>query len=124
MSLTRREFTVLTAAAGAAGLFSKFAAAESSDDLAALTLSEAAAKIRSGAVTSTQLTQACLARITTYDSKLDAFITVAKEKALAQAAQLDAEAKAGKFRGPLHGVPLGIKDIIDTAGLRTTGGSA
>ena len=124
MPITRREFTALTAAAGATALFSKFAAAESADDLAALSLSEAAAKVRSGAVTSVQLTQACLARIATYDPKLDAFITVAKEKALAQAAQLDVEATAGKYRGPLHGVPLGIKDIIDTAGIRTTGGSA
>jgi len=114
----------MAAAASAAGMFSKFAAAESADDLAALTLSEAAAKIRSGAVTSTQLTQACLARIATYDPKLDAFITIVKEKALAQAAQLDAEQQSGKLRGPLHGVPLAIKDIIDTAGIRTTGGSA
>src|SRR4051812_25075517 len=103
MSITRREFTQLAAAASAASLFAKIAIADSADDLASLTLSEAAAKIRSGAVTSTQLTQACLARISTYDSKLDAFITVAKEKAFAQAAQLDAEQKAGKLRGPLHG---------------------
>ncbi|HTE43303.1 MAG TPA: amidase, partial [Steroidobacteraceae bacterium] len=93
-------------------------------DFALLSLGEAAAKIRSGSVTAMQLTEACLARIATYDTKLDAFITVMKDKALAQAKQLDAEQKAGKLRGPLHGVPVAIKDIIDTAGTRTTGGSA
>jgi aspartyl-tRNA(Asn)/glutamyl-tRNA(Gln) amidotransferase subunit A len=100
------------------------AGASSADDLANLTLTEAAAKIRSGAVTSEQLTEACLARIEIYDPKLDAFITVMKQQALAQAKQLDAEQKAGKLRGPLHGVPIAIKDNIDTAGTRTTGGSA
>lgn len=94
------------------------------EDLAKLTLTEAAARIRSGQVTSVQLTEACLARIETFDPKLDAFITVMKTQALAQAAALDAEAKSGKFRGPLHGVPVALKDNVDTAGVRTTGGSA
>ncbi|RYG80922.1 amidase, partial [bacterium] len=67
---------------------------------------------------------ASLDRIDLYQPKLDAFITVMKNQALAAAAALDAEAKAGKFRGPLHGVPLGIKDIIDTHDARTTGGSS
>lgn len=97
-------------------------AAES--DLTTLTLTEAAARVRAGTVTSVQLTEACLARIATYDSKLDAFITVMKSQALAQASALDAEAKAGKFRGPLHGVPVALKDNVDTANARTTGGSA
>ncbi|MET0984686.1 MAG: amidase, partial [Steroidobacteraceae bacterium] len=125
MALTRRDFTLL---AGAAALTStvqvrSFAKGET-EDLTRLSLTAAAAKIRAGTVTSTQLTQACLERIAIYDPKLDAFITVMKDKALAQAQQLDAEQKAGQFRGPLHGVPLAIKDIIDTAGTRTTGGSA
>ena len=124
--MTRRQFAVLVGGIAAAqAMAPRFAlAAESSADPAWLSLSEAAAKVRSGAVTATQLTEACLARIATYDAKLDAFITVMKDKALAQAKQLDAEQKAGKLRGPLHGVPLAIKDIIDTAGTRTTGGSA
>ncbi|MDR3419054.1 MAG: amidase [Nevskia sp.] len=127
MNLTRREFTTLAASAAALQAFSGIGrafAAEGGDELTMLSLTEAAAKVRSGAVTSVQLTEACLARIAVYDPKLDAFITVAKERALAQARQLDAEQKAGKLRGPLHGVPVGIKDNIDTVGIRTTGGSA
>ena len=107
-------------------LFSSVAlhAAPTVDELASLSLTEAAAQVRSGQVTSVQLTEACLARIAIYDGKLDSFITVMKSQALAQAKALDAEAKAGKFRGPLHGVPLALKDNVDTANARTTGGSA
>ncbi|WP_232298738.1 amidase [Granulicella tundricola] len=88
-----------------------------------LTLAEASARIHAGTVTSTQLTKACLDRIAIYDPKLDAFITVMRDKALAQAAILDAEQKAGKLRGPLHGIPVALKDNIDTAGTRTTAAS-
>ncbi len=130
MDLTRRDFNRLALGTAAAALATHpaFAGAKASaSDVggpASLTLSESAEQIRSGKLTSTELTKACLDRIEVYQPKLDAFITVLKAQALAQAAQLDAEAKAGKIRGPLHGVPLGIKDIIDTAGARTTGGSS
>lgn len=123
MKMTRREFTALAASAVAVQALPRGAWANGAE-LAMLTMTEAAAKVRSGALSSMQLTEACLARIATYDPKLDAFITVMKSSALAQARQLDAEQKAGKLRGPLHGVPIAIKDIIDTAGTRTTGGSA
>ncbi|MCX7070605.1 MAG: amidase [Gammaproteobacteria bacterium] len=94
------------------------------DALAALSIGEAGARLRSGAVSARQLTEACLARIAIYDPKLDAFITVMKDQALAQADQCDAERKAGRLRGPLHGIPLALKDNIDTAGIRTTAASA
>jgi len=129
VKLTRREFTALTSG-GLAGLaLPRFGFAAATDgtagaDLTTLTLAEASAKIRSGAVTSLQLTEACLARLAIYDPKLDAFITVLKEQALAQARSLDAELKAGKWRGRLHGIPIALKDNIDTAGTRTTAGSA
>jgi aspartyl-tRNA(Asn)/glutamyl-tRNA(Gln) amidotransferase subunit A len=126
MDVSRREFVAIAAGTAAAAAFARplFAAGGSVDELTGFTLAEAAAKVRSGAVTATQLAEACLARIEIYDPKLDAFITVMKAQALAQARELDAEQKAGKLRGPLHGVPVAIKDIIDTAGTRTTGGSA
>jgi len=115
---TRRTFALSLAGAALASH------AQPSEDLAALTLAEAAARIRSRAVTSTQLTQACLARIDTYNPKLNCFITVMREQALAQAHDLDAEQRAGKLRGPLHGIPIALKDNIDTAGVRTTAASA
>jgi aspartyl-tRNA(Asn)/glutamyl-tRNA(Gln) amidotransferase subunit A len=68
--------------------------------------------------------EACLKRIQIYNPKLNAFITVLAEQARAQARQLDSEQKAGKLRGPLHGIPIALKDNIDTAGIRTTAASA
>ncbi|HEV8210919.1 MAG TPA: amidase family protein, partial [Vicinamibacterales bacterium] len=94
------------------------------DALAALTLSEVSARIKAGTVTSTELVNACLARIDVYNPKVNAFITVLREHALAQARVLDAEQRAGRLRGPLHGIPIALKDNIDTAGVRTTAASA
>ena len=128
MMMTRRDFSSMMAEVATAQAFlgfgSAFSADASADELTSLSLMEVAAKIRSGSLTSTEVTEACLARIAVYDPKLDAFITVMKELALAQARQLDAEQKAGKLRGPLHGVPVALKDNIDTAGTRTTAASA
>lgn len=128
MDPSRRNFNKLAlgSAVALAARSAAWAAPKSSEFVAgptALTLADAAEQIRSGKLTSMELTKATLDRIELYQPKLDAFITVMKSQALAAAAQLDAEAKAGKFRGPLHGVPLGIKDIIDTRDARTTGGS-
>jgi aspartyl-tRNA(Asn)/glutamyl-tRNA(Gln) amidotransferase subunit A len=94
------------------------------DALAGLTLEEASARIKTGKVSSTELVQACLARIEIYNPKINAFITVTRDAAVAQAKALDAEQRAGKLRGPLHGIPIALKDNIDTAGLRTTAASA
>src|SRR5205814_1922306 len=67
-------------------------------------------------------TQACLARIERLNPALNAFITVTGEQALREAREAEAEIQKGKWRGPLHGVPLALKDLFDTAGGRTTAG--
>ena len=115
--ITRRGFTFSLAGALAVR-------GQASDDLTALSLTEAAARIRTRSATPTQLTEACLARIETYNPKLNAFITVMRAQALAQARELEAEQRSGKLRGPLHGIPIALKDNIDTAGVRTTAASA
>jgi aspartyl-tRNA(Asn)/glutamyl-tRNA(Gln) amidotransferase subunit A len=130
-AMTRRQFSKTMAATVAAASIRSLGsplealAAESpdTDQIAGLSLTEAAEQIRTGKVTSTALTKACLERIRIYNPKVDAYITVLTDNALAQAAQMDAEQKAGKLRGPLHGVPIALKDNIDTAGIRTTAAS-
>jgi aspartyl-tRNA(Asn)/glutamyl-tRNA(Gln) amidotransferase subunit A len=92
-------------------------------DLTGLTLLEVSTRIHNRSVTSVQLTKALLARIAVYDPKLNAYITVMAAEALKQAAELDEEAQRGKFRSPLHGIPIALKDNIDTAGTRTTAAS-
>ena len=93
-------------------------------DLAALTLKEAADRIRAKSVTPVSLVEACLRRIEVYNPKLNAFVTVMREQAMAQARQLEAEQQQGKLRSPLHGIPIALKDNIDTAGVRTSAASA
>jgi Asp-tRNA(Asn)/Glu-tRNA(Gln) amidotransferase A subunit family amidase len=79
--------------------------------------------IEQRALTSEHLTTIYLARIQQFDPKLRCVITLTKEMALAQAKQADAEIAAGKYRGPLHGIPYGVKDLLDTAGIATTYGA-
>jgi Asp-tRNA(Asn)/Glu-tRNA(Gln) amidotransferase A subunit family amidase len=74
-------------------------------------------------LTSTRLTQIYLDRIVRYDGKLRCVITLTRDAALAQARQADAEIASGKYRGPLHGIPYGVKDLLDTAGIATTYGA-
>ena len=92
-------------------------------DLATLTIDAASRMIHCGSVTPTQLTVAILRRIAAHDQQLNAYITVNGEDALAHARVLDAEQKAGMLRGPLHGIPIALKDNIDTAGVPTTAAS-
>lgn len=94
------------------------------NDLLALSASEAARKIRDGLLTSSQLVSACLDRIKATDDSLKAWASLDADKALAAAAELDAIRQAGRPLGPLHGVPVGLKDIIDTADLPTERGSS
>ena len=105
------------------GALSASSAGATGDDLTSLTLLEASIRIHNRTVTSTELTEALLARIAVYDPKVNAYITVMATEALKQAAQLDEEARAGRFRSPLHGIPISLKDNIDTAGTRTTAAS-
>ncbi len=130
MEISRRHFAKLAVGAALLPVAQRLIRAEEvltpspHDDPAMLSISEASVQIRAGTLTSAQLTEACLARIALYDPKLNAFITVMSDEARVQAARMDVEGKAGKWRGPLHGIPLSLKDLIDTAGIRTTEGSA
>jgi len=87
------------------------------------TLKQASENLRARKISSVELTEACLDRIAAFNPKIDAWITVMKEQALAQAKALDKEAASGHWRGPLHGIPIGLKDNIDVEGVRTTAGS-
>jgi aspartyl-tRNA(Asn)/glutamyl-tRNA(Gln) amidotransferase subunit A len=80
--------------------------------------------LRRGSLSPVELTAECLARIEKLNPKLNAFITVTAESALAQAQKAEAEIRRGKWIGPLHGIPLALKDLIDTAGVRTTAASS
>jgi aspartyl-tRNA(Asn)/glutamyl-tRNA(Gln) amidotransferase subunit A len=92
-------------------------------ELTTLSIAQAARHLASGALTSTALTEAFLKRIAAVDSKIHSYITVTADLALAAAKQADTEMKGGARRGPLHGIPLALKDIYETAGVLTTGHS-
>ena len=92
--------------------------------LAFLTVRELAELVRTKRVSSTTLTKMYLARLKRYDPQLHFVITLTEERALKQAAAMDAELAAGKYRGPLHGIPWGAKDLLAVAGYPTTWGAA
>ena len=85
-----------------------------------LTLAAASRAIASGKLTSVALTAQCLDRIERHNPALDAVICLQADRAKADAERADREIAAGRRRGPMHGIPFGLKDIIDTAGIRTT----
>jgi aspartyl-tRNA(Asn)/glutamyl-tRNA(Gln) amidotransferase subunit A len=87
------------------------------------TISELAPRLRSRQISPVELTRECLGRIDKLNSALNAFITVTAESALVEARAAEAEIARGEWRGPLHGIPIGLKDLIDTAGVRTTSAS-
>jgi amidase len=88
------------------------------------TISELAPLIESGELSPVEITQAQLDRISVLDPKLKAYATVTAELALDQAKVAEREIRDGKYRGKLHGIPIAVKDLCDTAGIRTMGGSA
>ena len=88
-----------------------------------LTIRQAADALGDGSLTSVALTEAVLARVEQTEPAINAYITVTADLARKQAADADADLQAGRDRGPLHGIPFALKDLYDTAGIPTTGGS-
>jgi aspartyl-tRNA(Asn)/glutamyl-tRNA(Gln) amidotransferase subunit A len=88
------------------------------------TIVELAPRLRRKELSPVEVTRGCLHRIEKLNPALNAFITVTAESALAEARAAEVEMSRGKWRGPLHGIPIAIKDLIDTAGTRTTAASA
>jgi Asp-tRNA(Asn)/Glu-tRNA(Gln) amidotransferase A subunit family amidase len=93
------------------------------EDLAFAPVTTLARLVRSRKATSTELTQMYLARLKKYGPRLECVITLTEDLALAQAKKADEEIAAGRYRGPLHGIPYGAKDLLATEGIRTTWGS-
>ena len=87
------------------------------------TIAELAPLVASGHVRSEDLTRACLEEIAAHSAALHAFITITADQAITQARELDAETAAGRSRGPLHGIPISLKDLIDLRGAPTTAAS-
>ena len=94
------------------------------EELAFLPVTHLSQLVRTRQVTSTQLTRLYLDRLKKYDPKLLCVITLTEELALKQAAQADKEISAGKYRGPLHGIPWGAKDLLAVKGYKTTFGAS
>ena len=92
-------------------------------DILELNLTDLSSGIAKRELSSFEAVSAALARLDQLEGKLNAFITVVREKALAEAKNADEEIARGRYRGPLHGVPVTIKDMFETAGVLTTGGS-
>jgi len=132
--LSRRAFVTTAVAGGAGGLVARNAGGTDPSDLrpreegqpsslTALSLAEASELVRTRKVSPVELTQACLRRTVALNPKLNAFITVTADSALARAREAEEELQKGRSRGPLHGIPIALKDLVDTAGVRTTAAS-
>jgi aspartyl-tRNA(Asn)/glutamyl-tRNA(Gln) amidotransferase subunit A len=123
---TRREVVSSGLVAGALLGAGRARAAEpaTTPTLPELDLLAAADALRRRTVSPVELVEACLARIEALNPALNAFVTVTAEQALAQARERGAELGRGRSRGPLHGIPIALKDNIDTAGVRTTAAAA
>jgi aspartyl-tRNA(Asn)/glutamyl-tRNA(Gln) amidotransferase subunit A len=117
MQPTRRSFLASALAAAA------FGQQRSQTGLAFLTIREAGNLVRAKRVSPVDLVNACLERIDQYQPSLNCFITITRESALEEARAAEREIRGGIYKGPLHGIPLALKDNIDTAGVRTTAAS-
>src|SRR3989442_625985 len=116
MDVTRRDFLAGSLAVPVVGR----PALQVPSDLSYLSLTDAAALIKALRLSPVELTQALLDRIDRLDGKVGAFITVTREAALRSAREAEREIAAGRYRGPLHGIPFGVKDTHYTKGVRTT----
>ncbi len=96
---------------------------DNDEDIAFAPLTELSAWVRNRRLTSARLTEIYLDRLKRFGPKLECVVTLTEEIALKQAAQADSEIAAGRYRGPLHGIPWGAKDLLDTAGVATTWGA-
>ena len=96
----------------------------SASELPLLDLSDVSRAVQKKEVSPVELTQACLARIEKLNPTLNAFITITGTVALEEARKAEAEIVRGEWKGPLHGIPLAVKDLIETAGVKTTAASA
>ena len=130
-TITRRELIAGLAVGSGTALLgmvgcsrSQNAVISRGEDLTMLDLSEASNAVRVKDVSPVELTKACLERIGRLDGKLNSFITVTPEIALEQARSAEQAITKGGWQGPLHGIPIAVKDNIDTAGIRTTAASA
>ena len=97
---------------------------EITSELLFSSVGELSALIQSQKITSLALTESYLERLAKFGEKLGAVVTITKELALKQAKEADEEIKAGKYRGPLHGIPYGVKDLLATKAIPTTWGAA
>jgi Asp-tRNA(Asn)/Glu-tRNA(Gln) amidotransferase A subunit family amidase len=93
------------------------------DDIAFAPVTQLSRWIEARQITSVQLTEIYLRRMERFDPKLHCVITLTRDHALEQARRADAEIAAGHYRGPLHGIPWGAKDLLDTANIPTTYGA-
>ena len=117
MDVSRREFV---AASLAIPVAQPFKAAKPAGDLPYLSLADAAALIKARRLSPLELTEAILDRIARIDSRVGAFITVTRDEALRAARESEQQIARGNYRGPLHGIPFGVKDTHYTKGIRTT----
>jgi amidase len=122
--LTRRD--LLASLAGVAALPAAAAATPATQITRPLhyaSLADVAGRIEAREIQSSDLTQQMLDRIAAVDGRLQSYVTIMAEQAIASARRADAEIRAGRYRGPLHGVPIGVKDLCYTRGVRTMAGT-
>jgi aspartyl-tRNA(Asn)/glutamyl-tRNA(Gln) amidotransferase subunit A len=122
--ITRRELMAGAAATAALAATNASAQRAPDDELTKLSIAEAGRRIAARELSPVELTRAYLERIERVNPRINSYITVTADRALEQARTLEAEIARGQNRGPLHGIPIGLKDNIDTAGVLTTAASA